>query len=183
MQSVINESELIEAAKKNPQQFRPLYEKYFKDVYLFIYRRLDDEHDAADFAQQVFLKAMQHLKYYEDRGVPFGAWLIRIASNEVNQYFRDRKKERTVSMELTDLNEILDENDSHLIQERREATMQAIKKLTGEELELIEMRYFEKRSFAEVAEIKGMTENNAKVKVHRILERLRKQLTTTVKAA
>ncbi|GDX52379.1 hypothetical protein LBMAG27_14260 [Bacteroidota bacterium] len=61
--------------------------------------------------------------------------------------------------------------------------MKAIKKLSAEELELIEMRYFEKRSFAEVAEIKGMTENNAKVKVHRILERLRKQLSTQVKAA
>lgn len=86
-------------------------------------------------------------------------------------------------MELTDLNEILDENDSHLIQERREAALKAIKKLNAEELELIEMRFFEKRSFAVVAEIKGMTENNAKVKVHRILERLRKQFLIEAKAA
>lgn len=183
MLSVNSEQELIEAAKKNPQQFRPLYEKYFKDVFLFINRRMDDEHTAADFAQQVFLKAMQHLKYYEYRGVPFGAWLLRIASNEVNQFYRDKKRERVVSMERSDISDVLDENDSHLMNERSESALRAIKKLSGEDLELIEMRFFEKRSFAEIAEIKGMTENNAKVKMHRILERVRKQLLTEAKAA
>ena len=144
---------------------------------------MEDEHTAADFTQQVFLKAMQHLKYYEYRGVPFTAWLIRIASNEVNQFYRDKKKERIVSIEIPDLNEMLDDNDSHILHERHESALIAIKKLSGEELELIEMRFFEKRSFAEIADIKGMSENNAKVKVHRILERVRKQLLTESKAA
>src|SRR6185436_2832386 len=143
----MEELKYIEAAKKDPQQFRYFYDKYFKEIFLFINRRTDDEDITADIAQQVFLKAMQNLSRYEFRGVPFSAWLYRIASNEVTQHFRDASKVRTVSMESSDMSELLDVEQGHIDHEKKEAAFTAMKKLSSSDLELIEMRFFEKRSF------------------------------------
>jgi RNA polymerase sigma-70 factor (ECF subfamily) len=123
---------------------------------------------------------MQGLEKYTYRGIPFSAWLYRIASNEVTQYFRDQQKTRIVSIENEGINEMMEEDYGHLDQARRESLFKAIKKLNATDLELIEMRFFEKRSFKEIGEIKGITENNAKVKVHRILERVRNSITIEV---
>ena len=169
----MEELKYIEAAKKDPQQFRYFYDKYFKEIFLFINRRTDDEDTTADIAQQVFLKAMQNLSRYEFRGIPFSAWLYRIASNEVTQHFRDASKVRTVSMESSDMSELLDVEQGHADHEKKEAAFTAIKKLPPADLELIEMRFFEKRSFSEIGDIKNITENHAKVKTYRIIDKIR----------
>lgn len=174
------EQKRIEAAKKDPKNFRYFYDRHYKEIFLFIYRRTDDEDLSADIAQQVFLKAMQNIGKYAYRGIPFSAWLYRIASNEVMQHFRDQKKFRIVSIENEGLNEIMEEDYGHLEVAKREALFSAIKKLNATDLELIEMRFFEKRSFKEIGDIKGLTENNAKVKVHRILERVRNLISVAV---
>lgn len=164
----------IQAAQKDPQEFRYFYDTYYKDVFLFIYRRTDDEAIAADITQQVFLKAMQNIGRFEFRGVPFSSWLFRIATNEVMQHFRDAKKVRVVCVDSTGLHEILGDEDESYDIEKREQVFSAIRKLPPDDLELIEMRYFEKRSYIEIAEIKNITANHAKVKVHRILDRIKK---------
>lgn len=176
----MEEFEYIEKAKKDPKQFRFLYEKYYKQIFLFINRRTDDENTSADITQQVFLKAMQHLGNYEYRGIPFSAWLYRIASNEVMQHFRDQSKERVVCLDASDLSDLIDEKDSGLDYERRESVFKAIKKLHAAEIELIEMRFFEKRSFKEIADIKGITENNAKTKTYRVIEKIKSLITVKV---
>jgi RNA polymerase sigma-70 factor (ECF subfamily) len=176
----MDELKHIEAAKKDPRQFRYLYDRYYKEIFLFVNRRADDEHITADITQTVFLKALQHLKNYEYRGIPFSAWLYRIAANEVMQHFRDHSKVRTVCLETGDLDEMLEDDNSGIDPAKREQVFAAIKKLTPQELELIEMRFFEKRPFKMIADIKGITENNAKVKTYRILEKLKKQLTVEV---
>lgn len=174
----MEELKYIEAAKKNPLQFRYFYDKYYKEIFLFINRRTDDENETADITQQVFLKAMQNLPRFEYRGLPFSAWLYRIASNEVMQYFRDASKVRTVSMESSDMNELLEEDD--VDHEKREAAFTAIKKLSPADLEMIEMRFFEKKSFAEISEIRGITENHAKVRTYRILDKVRNYITQEI---
>ncbi|MBS1658329.1 MAG: sigma-70 family RNA polymerase sigma factor [Chitinophagales bacterium] len=176
----MDELKHIEAAKKDPRQFRYLYDKYYKEIFLFVNRRTDDEHITADITQTVFLKALQNLKNYEYRGIPFSAWLYRIAGNEVMQHFRDNSKVRTVCLETGDVDEMLEENNSGIDPEKREQVFAAIKKLAPPDLEMIEMRFFEKRSFKEIADIKGITENNAKVKTYRILEKMKKHLTVEV---
>jgi len=170
----------IEAAKKDPRQFRYLYDKYYRQIFLFINRRTDDEHTTADITQTVFLKALQHLKNYQERGVPFSAWLYRIASNEVAQHFRDHSKTRTVCLETSDVDDMLEEKDAGFDHGKREQVFAAVKKLPPQDLELIEMRFFEKRSFKEIADIKGITENHAKVKTYRILEKVKKQFSVEV---
>ena len=169
----MDEQSYILAAQQNPREFKHLYDKYYMNIFLFIYRRTDDEDLAADITQQVFLKAIQSINKYTYRGLPFSAWLYRIASNEVIQYFRDNSKQRVISLDKTDIAEMMEDAAHTNDTEKMEQLFIAMKKLKHEELELIEMRFFEKRSFKEIGDIKEMTENNAKVKVYRILDRLK----------
>ena len=172
------EMQQVEAAKLNPAQFDVLYEKYYKSIFVFIYRRTGNEDLSADITSQVFLKALINIKKYVFKGVPFSAWLFRIAFNEINMYFRKSNAHRVVSLEQKSISQIVmevQEEDNTLGQQRM---MAALKKLDGDDIQLIELRFFEKRSFAEVGEIIGITENNAKVKVYRILDKLKKVLKT-----
>ena len=170
----MEEQEHILAATKNPKAFKYFYDKYYKSIFLFIYRRTDDEPLSKDITQQVFLIAMQNIKKYQYRGIQFSSWLYRIALNELAQYYRDGKKMRIVCMENKDIADITEDNSINF--EKHAFVFKALKALSTDELELIEMRYFEKRSFNEIAEIKNLSENNAKVKVHRILNKIRNSL-------
>ena len=86
------ELEIIRAAQADPARFKPLYEQYYESIFRFVYQRTGDEHLTADLCATVFLKALQNLKNYQFRGVPFSAWLYRIALNQVTQHFRKRAK-------------------------------------------------------------------------------------------
>lgn len=168
------ELQQINAAKENPGRFNVLYEKYFKSIYVFVYRRTDDEELASDITSHVFLKAMINIKKYEYKGVPFSAWLFRIAFNEVNMYFRKSKANRVVSIEHTGIIQIAQEAALEDNSEKLALLTTALKQLESDDVQLIELRFFEKRSFAEIGEIIGITENNAKVKVYRIIDKLKR---------
>ncbi|MFK7936183.1 MAG: RNA polymerase sigma factor [Saprospiraceae bacterium] len=167
----------VQAAQINPAQFRPLYSRYYEPIFRFVFRRCADESLAADLCSQVFLKAMQQLKKYQFKGVPFSAWLYRIASNEVAQHFRKVQKNRVVSVEDETLNEVIDEIKEQPNEALQAALITALDGLKETDLQLVELRFFEQRPFKEIAEILGITESNAKVKTYRILERLKKRLT------
>ena len=78
---------IIEAAKINPNQFAPLYTKYYEQIFNYIYNRMASKDVAFDITSQVFLKAMTNLSKYIYIGVPFSSWLFRIAHNELMQVF------------------------------------------------------------------------------------------------
>src|SRR3954471_13162049 len=86
------------AAKADPAKFEALYTKYYEQILNFVYQRLDSKDTAFDITQQVFLKAMQNLHKYEFRGLPFSAWLYRIAINELNMLFRRSNKEQALNV-------------------------------------------------------------------------------------
>lgn len=166
----------IQAAQQNPARFRPLYERYYEPIFRFLFRRTADEELAADLSSQVFLKALQRLGDYQYRGVPFSAWLFRIASNEIAQHYRHVKKQRVVSADDHTLAQVAEdlELDEALFQV--EDLVQALDQLKPSDIALIELRFFEQRPFKEIAEILEITESNAKVKTYRILERLKRHL-------
>lgn len=174
-----NEEELrqelqqIESAKADPDEFAVLYEKYYKQIYVFIYRRTDHEELSADLCSLTFLKAMLNLGKYVDRGLPFSAWLFRIALNEVNMFYRKNKAGRCVSLDSKGVQNLISESGENMNPEDHKLLMLALGKLGESEMQLIELRFFEDRPFAEVAEITGITENNAKVRVYRILDKLK----------
>lgn len=172
----------VQAAQRDPARFRPLYNRYYEPIFRYLYQRTTDEDLSADLCSQVFLKAMQRLGEYTFMGVPFSAWLYRIAANEVAQHFRSVQKNRVVAVEDANLSEMMDEMEEESPEWMRTLLIRALDDLRENDLELIEMRFFEQRSFREIAEILDMTENNAKVKTYRILERLKKKLSLQIKS-
>jgi len=164
----------IQQAKNNPELFGPLYKKYHEPIFRYIHQRMDDTETAFDVTSQVFMKAMKNLHKYEYRGVPFGSWLYRIAKSELYQAFRDKQAQRTVNVESVNLFEMMEEMDEDQSEINKRILFNALAKLKEEPLQLIEMRFFERRSFREIGEILEITENNAKVKCFRALEKLKK---------
>ncbi len=164
----------IQAAQQDAAMFRPLYNRYFEQIFQFIYKRTLDENLCADICSQVFLKAMQRLDSYTFQGVPFSAWLFRIASNEVAQHYRHTQKNRVVSVEDYNLNSMLDEMDTDDLAPYRDVLIHSLEELKESDLEIIELRYFEQRPFKEIADLLNITESNAKVRTYRVLERLKK---------
>ena len=167
------ELQIIKAAQQKPHMFGVLYEKYYRQIFLFVFKRCGEEEAAGDITAQVFMKAMMNLPKYTYRGVPFSAWLYRIASNEVNQHFRNVKGQRTISMERNHIDKVMgmvdEEKDSDLVELYQEVMLETLQEMKPAEVELIELRFFESRSFRDVGYILGITENNAKVKVYRIV--------------
>ncbi len=172
----------IQAAQKEPARFRPLYNRYYEPIFRYLYQRTIDEDLTADLCSQVFLKAMQRLGEYTFMGVPFSAWLYRIAANELAQHYRAAQKKRVVGIDDANLSDMIEEMEEESPEWMRNLLVQALDGLKEHELDLIEMRFFEQRSFREIAELLDMTENNAKVKTYRILERLKKKLSLQIKS-
>jgi RNA polymerase sigma-70 factor (ECF subfamily) len=169
------EEDLILESQTDPEAFKPLYEKYFKRIFLFVLHRVEDKQLAADLTSQVFLKALLNLKRFTFRGLPFSAWLFRIALNECNDHFRKSKRYRIVTIEDNVIEGLHDEMTANTGQEDLRKQLPAIlSKLSVEELQLIELRFFEQRPFKEVSDIIGITETYAKVKVYRILQKMKK---------
>ncbi len=169
------EEECIRKAIANPDSFRPLYEAYFKKVYLFVLHRVGDKDMAGDLTQQVFLNTLTHLGRYQFRGLPFSAWLFRIAINQCNDFFRKAKRSRTVVLEESSVENLYAELTADQTLEEWENRLPAIlEQLEQDELYIIELRFFEVRPFKEIADILGITENNAKVRTYRILAKMKK---------
>jgi RNA polymerase sigma-70 factor, ECF subfamily len=169
------EDEIIRKSIENPESFKPLYETYFKRIFLFVFHRVTDKELAADITQQVFLKALSNIHKYQFRGLPFSSWLFRIAVNQCNDFFRKNKKMRTVVLEDPHIRELYDELTADQSWEEWERKLPGVlEQLTEDDLQLIELRYFEQRPFKEVSEIMGLTESNTKVRTYRILDRMKK---------
>jgi RNA polymerase sigma-70 factor (ECF subfamily) len=174
-QSFLQEEEKtqIERAQKDPRFFAPLYERYYDAIFRYVYRRVDEEEQAYDITSSVFVKALQSLPKFEYRGLPFSAWLFRIAKSELYQSFRDQKSKRTVSIENVVVQQVVEEWTDTYSEQDKARLLNALKQLKEQQLQLVEMRFFEKRSFKEIGDICGMSENNAKVKTFRAVLKLK----------
>lgn len=180
-EDMLREQQLVDEAKQDPARFQALYNKYYERIFLFVWQRMDDKEVAHDVTSQVFLKAMLNLHKYEFKGVPFASWLYRIAKSEVYTVFRQQQAQRTVNIETSGLRDMVDEMEDDKYGPYFEILKEAVTELEEEDMQFIEMRFFEKRAFKEIADIFGITENNAKVKTYRILEKLKKIITGKTK--
>lgn len=173
-EQLTNEHKVVEMAKKDPKKFDVLYNKYYEQIFRYVYQRMDDKEAAFDITSQVFMKAMINLHKYQFKGVPFSSWLFRIAMSEVYQSFKDKKSTRTVNVDTSNIEYMMDDMEEESNEEMSEKLIDLIGELPELELQIIEMRYFEKRSYREIGEILDITENNAKVKAYRIVGKLKK---------
>lgn len=139
-----------------------------------MYNRVGDKALTADLVSQVFLKAMLNIKSFKYKGFPFSSWLYRIAINEVNMHFRKAKKQMEVSLDETLLQPMADTLELSHEDHDMEAMVNGLNELEAVDVELIEMRFFESRSFKEMGVILGISEGNAKIRLYRSVKKLRK---------
>ena len=175
---IIKEAKVIAEAKKDIKAFSYLYDKYFIQIFRYIYNRVENEEIASDICSQVFLKAMQNINKYEHRGLPYASFLYRIARNEINQESRKNKIQRISSAKQSDIEHVSEEIE---LTNALDYTplIKMLNQLPEKDLELIEMKYFEKRSYREISEILNIKENNLKVKLHRIIQKMKKEISQT----
>ncbi|MDX1651790.1 MAG: sigma-70 family RNA polymerase sigma factor [Brumimicrobium sp.] len=174
--SDISERELVVLAKKNIHYFEELYNRNFEIVFRFTFKRLGgNESLSADITQETFIKAMGALSRYEDRGYAFSTWLIRIAQNEINMYFRKNKKVQEIVInheEIVPLAREIYDNHS-FTEENYENLIKMLNDLPPDQADLLELRFFQNMPFKKIADIYDITEANAKMKIYRIIEKMR----------
>jgi RNA polymerase sigma-70 factor (ECF subfamily) len=172
------DSELIELAKSDREAFGALYERYVKKIYNYIYYRTSNQHDAEDLTARVFHRAMGHIENYVDQGVPFQAWLYRIAHNLVANWYRDRGRRKIIPLDEFVASSLRSEAPDHYAEdeEERERLLAAIKRLPPERQQLLLLKFVEQLSNAEIGETMGRTEGAIKSLYHRTLIALRDDL-------
>ena len=166
----------IQKAKEDKTQFGFLYEKYFQQIFIFIFKKVQNEDISGDICSKTFMKAMMNIDKYEDRGFPFSSWLYRIASNEVNLYFRAQKKDITIQINENQVSVIAQEINLDNNEEQLHLILSKLQELPLEKSQLIEMRFFEELSFKEIGSIFDITEASAKMRVYRVIESLKSSL-------
>lgn len=176
-----HEYAILLRSKKDPKAFGELYEKYFDRIFNYVFRQTDDEDLTADLCSQTFLSALKNLERYEFRGVPFSAWLYKIASNEINKHYRKEKRDKVFSIEELRIRELIDQANSDWDEEIIQRLLNYLKELPTEMLEVLELRFFEDKDFKEIAFILDITESGAKMRTYRALDRLRKHFNLRIK--
>ena len=163
---------LVEAAQSDPARFEALYELHFERVYGFIAGRVHDRATAEDLTSDVFYKALANLKSYEWRGVPFAAWLLRIAANAVLDRSQRASRERSIADDPPDPGVKPDMRGI----EHRARLFQLVKRLPETQRRVVQERFVDQRSIREIAKRLGKSEGAVKQLQFRALERLRAQM-------
>jgi len=178
---VQDEESLVQRAKqRDPEAFAQLYEAYFDKIYRYMALKIGNETEAEDMTQQVFLKALQSISSFKWRGIPFSAWLFRIAHNQVVDYLRRKTKRVTVPIE--DIPVIASDDNPQLMAERRsdiERLVSATGQLTEAQREVVSLRFAGELSVAEVAKIMGKSQGAVKALQHSAILALRRALLVT----
>lgn len=171
----MEERRAIEAAQKDPARFAELYESNFERVYAFIARRVRDRNEAEDVTSEVFHQALANLPKFQWRGVPFAAWLFRIATNSII----DRGKRAAREQELPEGFELPAEPRSQEIEdevEQRTRLFQLVERLSEDQRLVIAKRFSEEKSIREIATEIGRSEGAVKQLQFRALQNLRARL-------
>jgi RNA polymerase sigma-70 factor (ECF subfamily) len=178
LSSLTDDEILVKAIAGDKEAFGFLYERYVGRIYTYIYYRTGNMHDAEDLTARVFYRAIEHIGRYRQRGVPFSAWLYRIAHNLVANWHRDRQRRQEVSIdEVLNLQEKLDPPEVTMLNRMDvERMMKVIQSLSPERQELIILKFVQELSNAEIGRIMRRSEGAVKSLYHRTLLSLRDDL-------
>lgn len=136
---------------------------------------------AADLCSQTFLNALKNVEKFSFRGVPVSAWFYKIASNEVNRYYRKKKSDKTFSLEEEKIRNLYEQANEGWSDEMIEQLLWYLADLSPEMLEVLNLRFFEDKDFKEIAFILDITESGAKMRTYRALDSLRKNFKLKIK--
>ncbi len=167
----LNEDELVEQAKTDPDAFGKLYELYVEKIYNYIYYRIGNHHEAEDLTAKVFHRALNHIGNYNNKGVPFAAWLYRIAHNLVANWHRDQSRRKVIALEQITLSGNGQDQPQQAAERsnERELLLAAIQQLPPERQKLLTLKFIERMSNAEIGQVMGRSEGAIKSLYHRTL--------------
>jgi len=160
---------LVEAAQHDPARFADLYEQNFYRVYAYVARRVGNRHQAEDVTAEVFREALAGIAKFEWRGVPFIAWLLRIASRAIADHWQRSGRESGNPAQDTARpgpEEI----------ERSAMLFQLVDRLPEAQFRVIHMRFVEQKSIREIATEMNRSEGAVKQLQLRAIENLRAQM-------
>jgi RNA polymerase sigma-70 factor (ECF subfamily) len=173
-----DELALVRKSADDPEAFGELYSRHVRRIYSYIYYRTGDQHEAEDLTARVFQRALRHVGRFTDKGVPFSAWLYRIAHNLVANWHRDRSRRPTVAL---DEYIVASGSGSHpeamaMDSEERDMLLASVRQLPEDRQQLLILKFVERLSNAEIGQIMGKTEGAVKSLYHRTLSSLREEL-------
>ena len=166
-----SERRLIEAAQQDPSRFAALYELHFERVYAYVSRRVRHREVAEDVTSEVFHHALANLRRFEWRGAPFGAWLMRIASNAIADRWRRGSREQSDAL----VNDPASGEPSPEEIEIRAQLFRLVQELPVEQRKVVQMRFAEEKSIREIAQALGRTEGAVKQLQFRGIQTLREE--------
>ncbi len=171
----LDETELIKQAKSDKEAFGELYRRYVDRIYSYVYYRTSNVEEAEDLTAKIFIRAMRHMPNYTDRGIPFSAWLYRIARNLVANWHRDRNRRRIISIDDIAHWHVGSESPELEAQwvEDKNSLLESIHRLPADRQELLILKFVDRLSNAEIGEIMERSEGAIKSLYHRTLLTLR----------
>jgi len=169
---------LARAVQGDRDAFGELYRRYVQRIYNYIYYRVGNPHDAEDLTARVFYRVLRNIHRYEDRGLPFSAYLYRIAHNVVANWHRDNQRRTEIPLDaLWSLHDDSPAPEATLLQhEEYERLFAVIRRLPPDRQQLLILKFVERLSNAEIGQIMGRTEGAIKSLYHRTLLALRREL-------
>ena len=167
---------VLEAKGGDPWAFGRLFDEYHEPVFRFIANRVNRPSDAEDLTQLVFVKALEALPRYEQRGVPFGGWLFRLARNTIIDHARTRHDHAELDAAADRATDEAGPEAATLLRQDLDAVARALAGLTDEQREAIELRFFAGLSAREAAEAMGKQEGTVRGLQFRAIASLRRSL-------
>jgi RNA polymerase sigma-70 factor, ECF subfamily len=173
----VDERLLVEAAQRDPAEFDALYELFFDRVYFYLSSRVQDRATAEDLTSEVFHKALANLLQFEWRGIPFAAWLFRIASNSLVDQYKRASREHPASEDPPDPAPPTDNSPGGLeTSEYHSSLYHLVDRLPAAQRRVIRERFVEQRTIREIAARLNKSEGAVKQLQFRALQTLRSQM-------
>ena len=167
----------IDEQSEKENRLAGLYDEYFDRIARYIYVRIGDRNEAEDLAGEVFVKALESLKSYKERGIPMQAWLFRIAHNLVVDHLRKATKFKTVPIDTVQIKTGEDPVATAEKNMEMERVNKAMQKLTPEQREVVRLRFFGALSSKEVGIILRKSDGAVREMQRAAVEKLRRLLT------
>ena len=176
---------LLDKIRKTPEAFSELFKLYYQPIFGYIIRRTGNFDDAADIAADTFLKAFRNIHNFRYSGISVKVWLYRIATNEINLYFRFKQRHNSIFERI--ITEDKDIFNNYLADDRKEieaefqkheqflSVLKELKTLPVKYQEVIALKYFEGKDNKEIVEILNINEGTLKSLLSRGLEKLRQK--------
>jgi RNA polymerase sigma-70 factor (ECF subfamily) len=172
-------SDLIQRACRDPNAFGELYLRHYQDVFHYCVRRLFDRHLAEDVTSIVFFKVMHHLSSFDGEAAGFRSWLLRIATNAVNDHLREARR-RSEGIQRVVRDTRVDRGDApgaaDDLAERKALLQRALLSLKPKYQTVITLRFFENMKLTEIAACLGVNPSTVRTWLSRATAKLRKKL-------